>query len=227
MEILGLIPARGGSKGIPQKNLAPLAGRPLLAWTCEAARGASALTRVVVSTDDDAIAAEAERCGVETLRRPRGLAADDTRMLAAVEHALDELGEPDAIVLLQPTSPLRGARHIDEAVALWRATGADSVVSVVEVPHQFTPASLLRLEGDRLEPYGGDTGPTNRQQKERLYARNGPAVVVTRPSVVRAGRLYGDDLRAYPMAPRDSVDVDGPEDLALAALYLGDAHTNP
>jgi CMP-N-acetylneuraminic acid synthetase len=227
MEILGLIPARGGSKGIPGKNLAPLAGRPLLAWTCEAARGARALTRVVVSTEDDAIAAEAERCGVETLRRPPELAADDTPMLAVVAHALEQLGQPDAVVLLQPTSPLRRAAHVDAAVALWRASGADSVVSVVEVPHQFTPASLLRLDGDRLHPYTGELGPTSRHEKERLYARNGPAIVVTRPSVVRSGRLYGDDLRAYPMSARDSVDVDGPEELALAVLYLDGAQTDP
>lgn len=225
MDVLGLIPARGGSKGIPRKNLAPLGGRTLLAWTCDTAREAESPTRVVVSTDDDEIAAEAARCGVEVLRRPAALASDSTPMLDVVAHALDELGEPDAVALLQPTSPFRRAEHVDAAVALLRESGADTVVSVVEVPHRFTPASLMRLDGTRLLPYGDGVGPLRRQDKERLYARNGPAVLVTRAAVVRAGTLYGDDVRPYVMAERDSLDVDGPDDLALAELLLrGRAH---
>jgi CMP-N,N'-diacetyllegionaminic acid synthase len=221
MDVLGLIPARGGSKGIPRKNLAPLAGRPLLAWTCEAALTATSLTRVVVSTDDDEIAAEARRNGVEApFRRPRELARDDTPMVDVVGHALGTVGDPGAVVLLQPTSPLRRAAHIDGAVELWLSTGAETVVSVVAVPHNFTPASLMRLEGDRVRPLGDGWGPLDRGQKETLYARNGPAVLVTRPDVVRGGSLYGEDVRAYVMSAADSVDVDGPEELALAELYL-------
>ena len=112
MDVLGLIPARGGSKGIPRKNLAPVGGKPLLTWTVEAAQEASELTRVVVSTDDDEIAAEA---GVEVLRRPAELAADDTPMLDVVRHTVAELS-PDVVVLLQPTSPLRRAEHVERAL---------------------------------------------------------------------------------------------------------------
>src|SRR5919206_1460637 len=130
VRVLGLIPARGGSKGIPGKNLAPVCERPLIAWTIGAACSASRLDRVVVSTDSDEIAAIARELGADVLARPAELARDETPMRDVLLHALDELGRPEILVLLQPTSPLRRAEHVDAAVALLRATGADCVVSV-------------------------------------------------------------------------------------------------
>ena len=210
--VLGLIPARGGSKGIPGKNLVPLAGKPLLAWTVDAARAARSLTHVVVSTDDDGIAAAA---GVQVLRRPAELAADETPMLDVIRHAAEEI-PCDVLVLLQPTSPLRRPEHVDESVALLRETGADCVVSVVEVPHQFRPDSLMALEDGRLVALGD---ARRRQDKQSVYARNGPAVLVVRPD--RLGDdLYAGDTRPYVMDPRDSIDVDGPFELELAELLL-------
>lgn len=219
MEILGLIPARGGSRGIPKKNLAPLGGRPLLAWTCEQARASTTLTHVAVSTDSPEIAAAARELGVDVIERPAELAADETPMLPVVRHAVD-LRAADAIVLLQPTSPLRRAEHIDGAVELWRSTVADSVVSVVRVPHRYTPGSQLRLGPDgRLEPYGGEVS-TSRQEKPVLYARNGPAVLVVAAEIVRRGSLYGEHSRGYEMSELDSIDIDEPSDLELAELVL-------
>src|SRR5438105_2614309 len=113
MSVVGLIPARGGSKAIPRKNLAPLAGRPLLAWTVAAARDSASLDRVVVSSDDAEILELARSLGVETIVRPDELGADETPMRAVVEHALGELAGCEVLVLLQPTSPLRRAEHID------------------------------------------------------------------------------------------------------------------
>jgi CMP-N,N'-diacetyllegionaminic acid synthase len=217
MEVVALIPARGGSKGIPRKNLALVAGKPLLHWTLEAARGASSVTRIVVSTDDDEIAAEAERSGAEVLRRPAELGADETPMADVVAHALREMGDVDVLVLLQPTSPLRRAGHVDDAVSLLRATGADGVVSVVEVPHSFEPGSLMRLDGDRLERVGDST--PRRQDKPVLYARNGPAVLALRADRI-AGDLYAGDLRAYVMDAASSLDVDTEHDLRVAGLLL-------
>jgi CMP-N,N'-diacetyllegionaminic acid synthase len=216
--VLGLVPARGGSKGIPRKNLAPLGGKPLLTWTLEAASAAASLERVVVSTDDEEIAGLARELGAEVLGRPRELAGDETPMVDVMRHALGELGPAEVVVLLQPTSPLRRAEHVDEAVALLRETGADAVVSVVEVPHQFRPASLMRVEDGRLVALEqGD--PTTRQEKRLVYARNGPAVLALRPDRLRDD-LYAGDLRPYVMELRDSVDVDGPGDLQLAELLL-------
>jgi CMP-N,N'-diacetyllegionaminic acid synthase len=212
LEVVGLIPARGGSKGIPRKNLAPVAGKPLLAWTIDAARAATELTRVVVSTNDEEIASAA---GVEVLRRPAELAADETPMLDVVRHAVAELS-PDVVVLLQPTSPLRRAEHIDAAVRLLLESGADAVVSVVVVPHRYSPEALMDVVDGRVVARGS---ARTRQEKGLVYARNGPAVLAVRSD--RLGDdLYGGDCRPYLMEERDSLDVDDPFDLELADLLL-------
>ena len=220
MDLLGVIPARGGSRGIPGKNIVPLAGKPLLQWTIEQAQASERLTRTIVSTDSAEIAAAAQQLGVPVLDRPAHLAGDETPMLDVVRHAIDATGA-DVIVLLQPTSPLRGARDIDAAIDLWRSSGADSVVSVVRVPHNLTPTSLLRqAENGSLEPYAGE-GESRRQSKPVLYARNGPAVLVVAAETVRDGSLYGTDSRGYEMSMLDSIDIDAPDDLELAELLLG------
>jgi CMP-N,N'-diacetyllegionaminic acid synthase len=216
MQIVGLIPARGGSKGIPRKNLEPLGGRPLIAWTIEAARASSRLTRTVVSTDSEEIAQVARELGAETpFERPAELAGDDTPMRDVVLHALDALGSCDVLVLLQPTSPLRGARHVDEAVEALLTSDADSVVSVVEVPHRYRPDSLMALVDGRLVQLGPPS-PT-RQEKPVVYARNGPAVLALRAEGLETrASLYDGDCRPYLMGPRHSIDVDDPFDLELA-----------
>jgi CMP-N,N'-diacetyllegionaminic acid synthase len=216
VQVLGLIPARGGSKGIPRKNLVPLAGKPMLLWTVEAALAAGTLARVVVSTDDEEIAATA---GCEVLRRPAELAADETPMLDVVLHAVAELGPFDAVCMLQPTSPLRRAEHVDGAVRLFEETGPDGVVSVVPVPHAFLPGSLMRVADGRLVALDA-AAPTRRQDKLALYARNGPAVLVVKSAGLADRGLYGGELRPYEMAPEDSVDVDGPLDLVVCKALL-------
>jgi CMP-N,N'-diacetyllegionaminic acid synthase len=214
VEVAALIPARGGSKGIPRKNLAPLAGKPLVRWAIDAARAAQTVTRVVVSTDDDEIAAAAGE--VEVLRRPVELAGDDTPMLDVIRHALEHVQPCDVLVLLQPTSPLRRPEQVDEAVRLLLKSGADTVVSVVEVPHRYEPSSLMELRDGRLV---ARSEPTTRQAKKRLYARNGPAILAVRPSGIRDG-LYAGNVVGYVMDERDSLDVDTPHDLELAEALL-------
>ena len=230
MEVLALIPARGGSKGVPGKNIRPLAGRPLIAWSCEAARGSRRVTRTIVSTDDEAIArvARAEGAAVPFMRPP-ALAADDTPMLAVVQHALRELEaseryRPAVVVLLQPTSPLRTAAHVDAAIETLLQTGADSVVTVVEVPHLFNPLTVLRVEGDRLVPFSGDAKDARtfarRQDKPRVFARNGPAVLAMRVGTIASGSLYGADSRPLVMSVEESVDIDSPFEFELAEWAL-------
>ena len=188
MHVVALIPARGGSKGIPRKNLAPLAGKPLLLWAIDAALAADTVTRVVVSTDDDEIAAAAG--DAELLRRPAELAGDDTPMLEVIRHALEHVEPCEVLVLLQPTSPLRRPEQVDEAVRMLLESGADTVVSVVEVPHRYEPSSLMELRDGRLV---ARSEPTTRQAKEPLYARNGPAILALRPSELGEG-LYAVEL---------------------------------
>jgi CMP-N-acetylneuraminic acid synthetase len=230
--VMGVVPARGGSKAIPRKNLAMAGGQPLLAWTAAAARASARLSRVVLSTDDEEIAAAGRALGLDVpALRPVALAADDTPILPVLQDLLDRLaGEgyaPDALVLLQPTSPLRRAEHIDRAIEILDTTGADSVVSVVEVPHQFSPVSVLREDDGRLRPYGSTPTVTRRQDKPRLFARNGPAVLAVRTRVVRGGSLYGDDSRPLIMTAEDSIDVDTPWDLELADWLLRRRHARP
>jgi CMP-N,N'-diacetyllegionaminic acid synthase len=227
MSIVAIIPARGGSKGIPRKNLVSLAGRPLIGFSIEAARSASCIDRVLVSTDDIEIAEVARALGADApFLRPENLAGDAAPMLGVLQHAqawLQAQGESvEALVLLQPTSPFRTSRHIEEAVALFRSTQATSVVSVVEVPHQFNPVSVMKLsEQGALVSFIGDQAlVTRRQDKPKVYARNGPAVLVCHPNTLHAGALYGDRCVPYLMSEDDSLDIDAPRDLILAEQSL-------
>jgi CMP-N,N'-diacetyllegionaminic acid synthase len=230
--LIGLIPARGGSKGIPRKNLAPCAGKSLLAWTAEAALGSRVFDHVILSTDDAEIAEAGRLLGLEVpFLRPAALSGDGAPMHGVVSHAIAAVREggcrPETVVLLQPTSPLRRARHIVEAVDLFRRTGAATVVSVTRVPHRFVPSSLMRECDGQLVPFQGTNfGPTQRQDKEILFARNGPAVLVMRSDVIDAGKLYGDPTLGYEMDEIVSLDVDTPNDLRLADLLIADLLSN-
>jgi CMP-N,N'-diacetyllegionaminic acid synthase len=223
MAVLGIIPARGGSKAIPGKNLAPVGGRPLVGHTFDAARRSRTLTRIVLSTDSEQIAELGRAEGIDVpFLRPMELAADDTPMIDVLEHAVRTLSATpeDVVVLLQPTSPLRRPEHIDAAVDLLLESHADSVVSVVAVPHQFTPGSLMRIEAGRLVPFAAGPVVTRRQDKPSLFARNGPAVLATRASLIGQHELYGSDVRPYLMSREDSIDVDEPFDLELVETVL-------
>lgn len=220
--VLGLVPARGGSKGIPLKNLAPLAGRPLLSWTLDAAGAAPSLTRVVVSTDDDRIAQVAEQEGVAVLRRPADISGDAASALDVVRHALQaerEAGRPvDVVAYLQPTSPLRTGAHVEQALAAL-TDDVDTVVTVVRVPHRYLPDAVFGVDDGWVR--GPGPGNRRRQDVPELWARNGPAVLAVRAgTVLEEGRLYGARVRAVPMDPLCSVDVDGPDDLELAEALL-------
>ena len=139
----------------------------------------------------------------------------------ALKWAQSGGAQVDAIVLLQPTSPLRGARHIDEAVALLRDSGADTVVSVMEVPHRFHPRSLMRIEESTLHPLGeGGDFVLRRQNLPTLYARNGPAILAIRPAQIATGHFYSGNTVPYVMPSIDSLDVDTPEDLELADAII-------
>lgn len=226
MEVLGLIPARGGSKAITRKNLVPVLGVPLIQYTFQVAKASRCLNRLLVSTDDPDIRDFAASQSVAApFLRPPELAADDTPMLPVILHALHWLQEmesyhAEAVVLLQPTSPLRRTAHIDAAVDLLVNTGADTVVSVVPVPHQFNPLSVMRLDHGILEHFLPGSPILSRQEKPQVYARNGPAVLAVRRQTLDAGKLYGAVTRGLVMSPADSLDIDEPDDLLLAEFWL-------
>jgi CMP-N,N'-diacetyllegionaminic acid synthase len=225
MDILGVVPARGGSKGVPRKNIADVAGRPLVAWTLDAARQAPSLTRVVVSTEDAEIAAVCRSLGAEVVGRPPELAQDLTPTLPVVMHALAEAERTDgrrygAVVLLQPTTPLRLAEDLERGVALLLETGAESVVSVVDVGG-YHPLRMKKFEDGRLVNYVEQDGENMRPRQELppVYIRNG-AVYVTRRSVLDGGALVGRDCRGFIMPSDRSVNIDAPNDLIVADQLL-------
>lgn len=225
--MLGLIPARGGSRGVPNKNIRPLCGKPLLQYTAEAALAARHLTRVILSTEDDEIADVGRQCNLEVLfRRPAELARDETPMLPVVKHALafmEELGEQlDAVCLLQPTNPLRRSEDIDACIELIDSSKADAVISVLPVPAEHNPhwvyfadeSGVLRLSTGESEPI------PRRQDLPCAFHREGSVYVTRRRVLLEHGNLYGKNLVGYEMDPDRSVNIDTVNDWARAEELL-------
>ena len=239
MRVLGVITARGGSKGIPGNNLKLLAGRPLFAYTVEAAKTSGAFDRLIGSTDDPAIA-DALRslsCDVPFMR-PVELARDETPHLPVLQHAVEwlrqhEAYEPDAVMILQPTSPLRRPEDIRGSIALLERTGADSVVSVSEVPAHYNPMRTLRIDdGDGATLFVSGqpvrTRVNRRQDMPIAWTMNG-AVYLFRTPLLFGGAptLYGDRTAAYRMPSVFGLSIDDLNDWTEAehALeQLGIAH---
>jgi CMP-N-acetylneuraminic acid synthetase len=231
MKTLALIPARGGSKAIPRKNLAMLCGRPLLYYTCVEAKAASRLDRVMLSTDDEEIRQIGLSLSVEApFLRPPEFSGDAATSLSVVEHSLDWLEReegyrPDIVVLLQPTSPLRRAEHIDATVAsLVNTPEADGAVTVIKVPHNCNPYSVMQVRDHRLVPLLEEKPEYNllrRQDHPVLLARNGPAVLAVRTTAIRQQkRLYCMNMQPVLMENEDSVDIDTAEDLKIAEALM-------
>ncbi len=223
--ILGIIPARGGSKGIPRKNVTPLAGRPLIAYTLEAACGSRHLTRCIVSTDSDDIATVAREYGGDVpFMRPSELAGDDSTSIAVVQHALrwlrDHGEEYDYVMILQPTSPLRTAQDIDACIEKIVDTGADSVMSMVQLS-DMAPQKLKRIEEDAIAPLLQEEGKASQQRDASgpVYKRN-TAVYLTRTSLIEQGDLFGAVSRPYLMPRERSIDINEPVDLEMAEFFL-------
>jgi CMP-N-acetylneuraminic acid synthetase len=227
--VLGLVPARGGSKGLPDKNLRPLAGRSLVARAAETALASGVLDRVVLSTDSAALADAGRAAGLEVpFLRPGTLAADTAPMLGFIEHARAALAcegwVADFVVLLPPPSPLRPPSPVRAAVALLPARGADSVVTVVEVPRHLSPDYLMRLDGGLLVPFLPEGARVARRQDARpAYAREGTVYACWRRTIERWGSLYGERCQPLVLDPAESLSIDTADDWAAAERRLGQA----
>ena len=227
LRIVALVPARGGSKGIPGKNLRVVCGKSLVRRSVESGLESRLVGRVLLSTDSEAIAGEGRNAGAEVpFLRPAELARDDTPSSAVVAHALEWLEKnegrlPDILVLLQPTAPLRRGHHVDEALDLLVSSGARSVVSVARVPGHHHPAWQFTIRSGALVPFiEGPKVPARRQDLEPTYTRNGAVYAAHVKAWLEGGFAYGQGCVPYVMEPEDSVNVDGPEDLALAEFLL-------
>jgi len=231
--VLGVIPARGASKGIPRKNARELLGRPLVAWTIETARASGVLDELVLSTDDEEIAAVSRPCGLEVpFLRPADLASDETPTAPVVRHALEWLrrhrdAEFDLVVVLEPTSPARRPRHVREAVELLASSGADSVASVSPVPHHYAAEKQLRLGPDgALEGLDGRPAAAmthRRQDLPACYAFDGLVFACRSALCLREPpTLWGERVLGYVVEPRYAIDLDRPEDWAAAEVRLAE-----
>jgi CMP-N,N'-diacetyllegionaminic acid synthase len=225
--VLGVIPARGGSKGIPDKNLKPLAGRSLIEYARDAAIESQCVDRLVLSTDVEAIASLGRDLGIEVpFLRPSELADDQSPMQPVIEHAvrhMESLGmAPELIVTLQPTAPLRRGEHIRRAVELARTTDCSSVVSVVSIPAHYSPAYAMRIRDNGvLENYLPEgAGITRRQDAPAAFSRDGTVYVVRRNILLEDHDLYGPDCRALVIDRNDSINLDTEEDWRLAEHRL-------
>jgi CMP-N,N'-diacetyllegionaminic acid synthase len=228
MTVLGLIPARGGSKGIPRKNLVQLDGQPLIAYSIEAARNSSLITDVMISTDDAEIAAAGEALGVKVprLRSPQ-YATDSAGVVEVVEEALDWLRrdgkpEPELVVLLQPTSPLRSAQDIDGTIAALRANGCESAISVHEMIEHPAECVTVTADGWRyLVP--PPAGSTRRQDYAGSYQFINGAVYAVTPRFLRKNRCFVMDsamTALYEMDRARGVDINYPFDLKVAEAFI-------
>jgi CMP-N,N'-diacetyllegionaminic acid synthase len=234
MEILAIIPARGGSKGIPGKNVKPLAGRPLIAWTIDAAKNAKHVTRTIVSTDDEGIATVARAHGAEVpFLRPADISGDLATDVEFLEHALTHLHdtegyEPDIVLRLPPTSPLRTSEHIDEGIEkLLSDDSLDAVRPIVEAskhPYKFWKISD---EETHLEPFlpssfTGFNEPHNlpRQLFPKVYMHTGAMDVIRRDTVLKQKSTSGKKLGYFFMDAVDSINIDHPLDFEIAEILM-------
>lgn len=220
MRTLGLIPARGGSRRIPRKNLAELGGTTLVRRALQTAVDSGVLDLVVLSSEDEEILAQAEGLDVVALRRPDELATDRASSYDVALHALRAVeaagdGPFDALALMQCTTPFTAPEDVAGAVELLRAGGTGSVVTVARIPDPAHPLKLKLLDGNRLTPYLRDDELTPSHDLPELWSRNG-AVYASRREVLEVGTLVAADALGYPMPEERSLDVNTPLELAFA-----------
>lgn len=223
MKYIAIIPARGLSKGVPRKNIKILAGKPLIAWTIEAALGSKLINRVIVSTEDQEIAEISKLYGAEVpFMRPIELSQDDTPTLLVLQNLINniDIKDIDNIITLQPTSPLRNTNHLNEAIYKFeRYPYSDCLVSCIEVPHNFTPDSIMKIndQGFLQNFYEDNIQPKylRRQDKPKYYARNGAAIYITKKDIINNAILSGNII-PYNMDKFSSLDIDTEEDFILA-----------
>jgi len=215
---LAIIPARGGSKRLPNKNILDLAGKPLIAWSIEAGLGSKYIDKVMVTSDSEEILDISKNFGAEVLKRPDELANDTATTFDAIAHTIESLNEKyDYIVLLQPTSPLRNAKHIDEAIELLNDKEADAIVSVCEMDHNplwsnTLPASLS------MEGFLRDEIKNKRSQDlEKYYRINGAIYICKTDKLLKENTLFlNKNIFAYIMDRKSSVDIDEEIDFILS-----------
>ena len=221
---LAVIPARGGSKRLPRKNVLDLAGKPLIAWTIEAAKNSKYIDKFIVSTDDQEIKTVSEQYGAEVLTRPGELATDTATSVDVVLHAINAQNKSyDYVVLLQPTSPLRTAQHIDEAIELLFEKNAKAIISVCETDHSPLWSNTLPEDGSMDNFIREEVKGKRSQDLPTYYRLNGAVYIADTQSVINEKSFYPENTYSYPMEKSLSIDVDDAFDFKLLEVVLSTA----
>lgn len=218
---LAIIPARGGSRRLPRKNVLDLAGKPLIAWSIEAGLDSKYIDKVIVSSDDEEILNISKQFGAETIIRPDELANDTATTFDALKHTIENIKAHDYVVLLQPTSPLRNAQHIDEAIELLITKNADAIVSVCEMDHSPLWSNTLPKDANMKGFLRDEVLNKRSQDLEKYYRINGAIYICkTQKLLEEKGFFLKDNIFAYKMDKKNSVDIDEEIDFKIAKVLM-------
>lgn len=219
---LAIIPARGGSKRLPHKNIEILAGKPMITWTIEASNKSKYIDHVVVSSDDHEILEISQSSGTNTLKRPKHLAEDNSTTIDVLKHTIKEVGSKfDYVLLLQPTSPLRNNMHIDQAIEWLFYKSADAVISVCEVEHSPQWSSTLDENLSMANFLSKDIINKRSQDLQAYYRLNGAIYIYRTDLLLKQNSLFlEENVFAFKMGRESSVDIDNQIDFHLAGLLL-------
>ncbi len=219
---LAIIPARGGSKRLPRKNILELKGKPLIEWSIEAGLNSNYIDNVVVSSDDEEILSIAKKSGANTIKRPNVLANDTATTFDAIRHTIEHVTTNyDYIVLLQPTSPLRNNKHIDEAIELLEQKDANAIISVCEMEHSPLWANSLD-ESLSMKGFLKDELLNKRSQDlETFYRLNGAIYICKTQKLLDEKSFFlKEQIYAYIMKQRNSIDIDNDIDFKMAEVLI-------
>lgn len=219
--VLAIIPARGGSKGVPRKNIREVAGKPLIAWTIESARKSKYIDRLILSSDDAEIISVAREWGCDVpFVRPAELSQDNTPGIEPVIHAINALPRYDYVVLLQPTSPLRTVENIDKSIEICLGEHVTACVSVTEPDKSPFWMFTVDAEGKMHKLLGSETSIVRRQDLPPVYALNGAVYVADSRTIVETRSFLTESTVPYIMSKNNSIDIDTEEDLVVADIFL-------
>lgn len=220
---IAVIPARGGSKGLPRKNILPLAGKPMLSWTIKAAKETSFVERIVVTSDDDEVLEVASNLEVECVLRPKELATDNALSAPVLSHVLDvlpNLEEINYVAFLQPTSPLRNSYHLKQAFKLIKRNGASSLISVVKPEKSPLKSFVINREGFLRGAVNCDYPFYSRQSLPESFYANGAIYIVEKEFFITNKKFLSDKCIPFMMDAESSLDIDCQNDLEVAAKLL-------
>jgi len=218
---LAIIPARGGSKRLPRKNVLDLVGKPLIAWSIEAGLNSEYIDKIIVTSDDKEILDISTRFGADTINRPDELASDTATSFDAVKHTLENIESYEYVVLLQPTSPLRSFKHINEAIELLESKNADAVISVCEMDHSPLWSNTLD-DSLSMKEFLKDEVLNKRTQDLKVYYRLNGAIYICKTDKLLKEKSFflKDNIFAYKMDRESSVDIDVEIDFIIAKALI-------